>query len=154
MQSFSGIINSVYTLNSGSYLPHLPPPYVPLSNMYILSLQVHISQISHRRMSLSQIFVYPHSSAYLPHLPPRCVPLVRVYLFSWCLSCCCVYVSLLTRASKIVSQTSTNLLKRLEKESSPPLFIPFFWMHSLPLAHPAHRPAHRRTSSVCICPRC
>lgn len=69
-------LNSVYTLNSGSYLSHLPPPYVPLSNMYILSLQVHISQISHRRVRPCQLCIYPHFKCISPTSPTAvCTPI-------------------------------------------------------------------------------
>lgn len=175
--AFTGLALATFMYTSHLRTPSVTPFRMQsisvISTLYIPSIQVHISHISRRRMYPSQICIYSHfrcislrsptavwdpvnfvytltSSAYLPHLPPRCVPLFRVYLFSWCLSCCCVYVSLLTRAYKKVSQTSTNFLKRLEKESSPPLCMPFVWMHSLTPAHPAHR----RASSVCICPRC
>lgn len=142
-----------------------------ISTLYIPSLQVHTSHISRRRVYPSQICMYSHfrwislrsptavrtplnsvytltSGAYLPHLPPQCVPSVCVYPFSWCLAVVCMHLFY-----KRVSQTLNNLLERLGKEGSPPLCIPFVWMHSLPPTHLAHRPAHRRPSSVCIRPR-
>lgn len=93
---------------------HCKQSFTVISALYISSLRVHSSHISHR-------LEYP-SSVYIR--PPR------VYPFSSCVSSVVYTYCTYNR----VSQTSTNLHKRLGKESSPALCteMPSLRMYSLP----------------------
>lgn len=96
--------------------------------------------------------VHTHDSgAYFPHHPLPCIPLFYVYPSS-----SCVYVLLVcilplwVRIVRTEELAPTSLITRLEKESSPPWYIPLLWMYILPQPRTPPSLFHVYPSTVCV----